>query len=1397
MNNLSGRYLMLIGLFTLFFLTGKADKRYQFMHLSIDDGLSNNQVKVILQDSNGFMWFVTGQGLNRFDGTNFKIYRHDALDNQSIPFNTFDYLFEDQEKIIWLRYLNQFVLFDPSRDLFTQLPVCYKDSRIPMAGLEMLKTDREGKTWFVNSAKGLYCYDTQTGTADSIIYTSDAFGSRPGDYLTAIDFDGNNQLWAVSRYCQILKIDPKSRKVLQRFNLYDQINSENSIFSIYTDSDDDVWVYAAGQPFGLFWIHAENGQLERLSDRSDKYRLSTSIVSSVVEDQDGRIWVATDHGGINVLDKRSGYLSLLTNNRDDAYSLCQNSVNQLYRDPDGMIWAGTYKKGVSYYHPNLVQFEHYKYMPSKASSLPYDDVNCFVEDNLGNLWIGTNGGGLIYFDRKAQSWKSYRNNPADPNSLSNNVIVSLYFDRNNQLWIGTYFGGLDRFDGRVFHHHKHDITNPGSLSDDRVWEIFEDSRRNLWVGTLAGGLNLYDRDENSFYHYRSGDVNSVGSDFVTAIVEDTENNLWIGTSDGVDRFDPDTRRFYHFTAQPGVEGALSDKNVLDLLEDSRGFLWIATWEGLNVYDKRSDKFRVFTTKDGLADNTIKTLQEDQDGNIWMSTTHGLTKLRIQEPGDEHHIAALKVEVWNYDRVDGLQGREFNEKAAYRTKAGELIFGGGNGFNLFIPEHINREKSENPVILTALKIFNQEVRVGAMVHNRVLLENTLNRQREIELRHSENVFSIGFAALNFFHPEKNEFEYKLEGFNQDWLKADPKTNEATFTNLNAGDYEFRVRVSSDGENWNELESPLKITVLPPFWKSRWAMLLYLLACGAALFFARRMVLERQRLKFEAEQEHREAERVQQLDNLKTKFFTNISHEFRTPLTLIMAPIEKLILRTEDAKSRNQLIFIHRQSRRLLMMVNQLLDFRKMEFQKIEAKRSWGELISFIRDLGNSFGDMAENKKIDYQVQVESPSFYTWFDQDKVYKVISNLVSNAFKFTPEGGKISLHAVLQAGTFQHHGLPHAWLEVAVSDSGIGIPAEKQSKIFDRFYQDDVPNSMVNQGSGIGLSMVAEYVNILDGSVKVDSIVGKGSTFTVLLPVQLLSKEEVDALLAGQEAGDEMKFFAESPGAEFKEIAFDQTKKTILLVEDNDDFRFYLKDNLRETYNIVEARNGQEGWEGCLKHLPDLVVSDVMMPIMPGTDLCRKIKGDGRTSHVPVILLTAKVEPDDTIEGLESGADDYISKPFDFRILESRIENLINSREQLRLTYQTMIGINPEKIEVSSLDEKFIKKALEVVEENISNADFSVEDLSREVGMSRVSLYKKLLSLTKKSPVEFIRIIRLKRAADLLENSQLSVSEIAYQVGFNSPRYFTRYFKEYYNELPSDYITKRRRSFHIESDL
>ncbi len=1367
--------------------TSRTEEQYKFMHIDINDGLSNNQVHAILRDSQGFMWFGSDGGLNRFDGTNFKIYQKNLKDSTSIPFNDIDFLFEDTDRNLWIRSLQEFVIYNPTNESFSSLPPYYKNTSIPLTNLQNLFKDKAGNMWFVNSRFGLYRYSPKNETTDSIAYSPEYQDAGNNNYLNDIDEDSQGNLWVVSNSGVILKIDGNSFQVLEKYQLNEAVINETNSFNLFIDSHDDIWFYSPSGADGAFMLDTHNKTIQNYNTSSFPVKLNNNLVTSIIQDENDNIWLSTDHGGINIINKRKKDVIYLTNNQDDNYSISQNSITFLYKDPENIIWAGTFKKGINYYHRNLVRFNHISNNPSVPNSLPYNDVNCFVEDQSGNLWIGTNGGGLIYFNRKRNTYKTFKHDPNNPQSISNNIVVSLCIDKNGILWIGTYFGGLNRFDGKSFKHYKHDPQNPQSLADDRVWSIIEDSRNNLWIGTLNGGLNLFEREKQEFYHYRADDINSVSSNAIMTMIEDSESNLWLGTPEGLDRLDLKTKRFYHNAPDPSTPGKLSNKDVLDLHEDSHGFIWAATNLGLNVYDKTESLFRTFTESDGLASSKIKTIQEDQHGNLWVSSTNGLSKITIVNQEKHPSLKDLSIRIINYNTMDGLQGKEFNQKAAYRTRFGELIFGGANGFNLFIPENIKEQDSENRIVLTNFKVFNQEVPVNDMFRNRIILDKSITIQDKITLRHNENVFSFEFAALNFLHPEKNRFEYRLLGFNDEWLKTDSRLNDITFTNLNAGEYQLEIRVTNDENKWTYLEPPLTIQVLPPFWKSIYAILFYVTLAVTLIIISRKIMLDRHKLKFEARQEHLEAERIQQLDALKTRFFTNISHEFRTPLTLIISPLNKLIAETENEKKKNNLILIQRNTRRLLHMVNQLLDFRKMEVQKLEAYNNWGNLVLFIREVSLSFEDLLQNKHIEFEFKSSHSDFFTFFDNDKIDKVITNLLSNAFKFTPEKGKVFLKIKILAGEDTES--KQATALITIKDTGIGIAPEMQNRIFDRFYQHDQPSSIINQGSGIGLSMVNEYVSILGGTIKVESIVGKGSSFIVQLPVKVFTQEEIDSY--NKQNGNQImanEEYTSQPARKGEKLAYDSEKKTILIVEDNPDFRFYLNDNLKMQYNIFEAKNGEEGWKIIETQLPDLVVSDIMMPVMDGIELCSMIKATRKTKHIPVILLTAKTDAEPKIEAYETGADGYISKPFDFRILESRIENLINTREQLRLSYQSMIGINPEKIEVNSPDEEFIKKALKIVEAYIPESSFSVEDMSKEMGMSRVSLYKKMVALTDKTPIEFIRIIRLKRAADLLTSSQLSVSEIAYKVGFNNPRYFSKYFDEFYGELPSEYIAKHR---------
>lgn len=1344
--------------------------QYPFLHLDVSNGLSHNQVNTIIKDAKGFMWFGTASGLNRYDGYSFRTFRHKENDSTSLNEDMIVKIQEGPHNKFWIDTRSGQCIFDPvSEKAMTNTMAWCRQLSLPAAFVLDIAKDKQGCFWFAQTGVGASRYNPAA-------HTVRRFPRQPVQPNTpdiadmASDNAGN--IWIMYSDGLLEAYNTATeKKFYSNAGLFKQQGARQ--YRLFADADNDLWIFTLAYPQGVFCLGKNNNLIHYHRDAANS-RLNNNLVTGLQQDNNGNIWIITDHGGVNLLNKKTGAISYLENKPEDIKSISQNSVNAIYRDNTGIIWLGTYKRGVNYYHENIIKFPVYRHLLSDAHSLPYDDVNRFVEDEKGNLWIGTNGGGLIYFDRSTGVFRTFKHNPANANSVSNDVIVSLCIDHNKKLWVGSYYGGLDCYDGQRFIHYKNDPADTNSLSDNSIWEIYEDAQQQLWVGTLAGGLNRFEPETNKFYHYRQG-ANSLNSTYISALAEDRYGNLWIGTESGINVRNKQTGRITLYLHDSKDPRSLSSNSITALLPDSRGNMWVTTRDGLNFFDEASGSFRHFSQADGLSENNILTIMEDNEHTLWLGTTNGISRAWIQQYNAN---GEMHVQFRNYDERDGLQGREFNENAALKTRRGELIFGGANGFNIINPDAISHNTIVPEVVLTDLRVFDKSTQPGELVNNRVLLTTAISEVKEIRLKYYENIFSLEFAALNYSNPEKNQYAYRLEGFNNDWLTTDGTHRTVTYTNLDPGKYIFRVKASNGDGVWNEKGAALVVTILPPFWRTIPAFIIYALLIAGILIAARRLTIQRAHMRFQLAQQKKEAERVHELDLLKLKFFTNVSHEFRTPLSLIMAPVEKMVKQTNEPEQKKQYQLIYRNARRLLALVNQLLDFRKLEMQELRLYPSHGDIVPFVKEVAFSFTDMAGAKHINFNFTSDIPALQISFDPDKLERILFNLLSNAFKFTREYGNIEVSLGLQPGSGE---LQHAqYVFIRVKDSGIGIPPEDQERIFERFFQHDVPGTILNQGSGIGLAISKEFVRLHKGTIAVESEPGKGTCFTVLLPVtapvekpETAPVEEKLTPVGAEEPTDQ-------PGKGGRK------KPVILIVDDNEDIRFYLKDNLRRNYIVYEAVNGAEGWEKTKQLQPDLVVSDVMMPVMDGMELCRTIKHDKHTSHIPVILLTARSAAEPKMEAFGVGANDYITKPFSYEMLQSRIKNLLAQQEAMRKLFQKQVEVNPSEISVTSVDEQFIRQSIETVEQNISNPDFSVEDLSRALHMSRVALYKKLLALTGKSPLDFIKTIRLKRAAQLLEKSQYNISEVAYEVGFNNPKYFARTFKKEFGVLPSEYAAQ-----------
>jgi len=1339
--------------------TISATEQYSFLRLSARDGLINNQITYLFEDSKGFIWIGTTSGLSRFDGTHFVNYSHNRNDSTSIRDNYISSIQEDKDGFLWIETRWEMSIYNPLTNQFSNNISNYLLAKGITEHISRVYVDKKKETWYRSRASGKYLlldsvskqlYDpfhTENVNQQQLIHKQGLYYLLYENGTIEIYNDNNYQL--IHAYTQIT-----------------QIYSNDDLPVLFVDEDGDLYVY--GNNDGIYYYHSIQKEWKHLTTDS-RIQLSSNIIRKIEQDDKGLIWVGTDHGGIDLINKYSQKVQTLYYQRDNPTSISQNTITSLFLDSNNIMWVGSFKNGICYYHESIYKFSHYHSTSNLHSTLPYNDVNCFAEDEKGNLWIGTNGGGLIYFDRRKNIFRSYKHDSNNRNSLSNNVVVGLFVDDEGILWIGTYTGGLNRFDGKEFKHYKVQKEVENSISSNNIWDIVEDDQQRLWIATLGGGVSLFDKQTNRFIAIPNTGNVQLPSSFVSQIYKMKSGNLVFATALGVVFYDMKEKRYrYHPNQIKNSSLSISNNNVNDVFEDSRGWIWIATREGLNMFDPYNDYIKSFETKDGLPAEIMNCILEDEFQTIWISKSSGLSQIIPQTVAP---LNEFEFNITHYTEDDGLQGKEFNVNASLRTSANELIFGGPNGFNLFKTNSIKFNKVLPDVVFTDLQIFNKSVHVGERIDGRQVLKKSITETKAITLKHSMNVFSIEFAALSFFNPHKIKYQYMLEGFDHDWIETSSTNSKVTYTNLNGGKYIFKVKACNNDGFWNESSVNLNITILPPFYASNLAFVIYFILIAGILIYTRYSMLKKERIKLQMENDRVLARKHHEMDEMKLRFLTNVSHEFRTPLTLILAPLEKLLKMDKEPAEHKLLETINRNTHELLNLVNQLLDFRRLDLHGLQFNPSYGDIVKFLSGISNNFSDSFQKAGIQFTFHAAINELFFRFDHEKLNKVAMNLLSNALKFTPKGGWVKLDVDQSLSNVDGQ----KQIIISVKDNGVGIAEEDHDKIFERFYQAGNSSALGYSGSGIGLNLVKEMVELHQGTITVKSKPNKGAEFIVSIPIPAESTDEKEQDNTVQE---------DKPKAQTPKLGKNKGKPVILLIEDNFDFRSFMRETLEESYEVNEAADGVEGYELVHKVIPDMIISDVMMPRMDGLEMCKKLKNDIRTSHIPLILLTARTADEDKIKGLEIGADDYITKPFNMDLLLLRIQNLIEKRRKVQSQFQKNVDISPSKVEITSLDEKLIKKALTCVEKNLSESKFSVEDLSRELGMSRVYLYKKLMAITGKSPVEFIRIIRLKRGAQLLEKSQLTVAEIAYEVGFNSPRYFSKYFKEEYGMLPTAYI-------------
>lgn len=1356
------KYIPLAALWLLT-LTGYTQPSHiNFTAITARDGLLSNTIFAILKDRYGLMWFATTDGLNKYDGTNFTVYRNNIDDSTSLRANEILSLHEDRAGNLWIGTGGGGLsLYNRKKNTFSHFT--FNNTGLDSnAVIKSICSDYRGRLWIAPYAS-LYVMDTAS-RALSPIKLPDASGNPVKTVIECIFEDSKHRIWigtgnGLFRYTI-------ATNTFRRF-----LHQEGDPFSL---AYDHVRAIAEDRSGGI-WVGTDNGMSKLQPDEQhfstyrnipgDETSLSDNRVTCINADNDGLLWVGT-LDGINAFHIATGKASRYTTEDGDNFSLTGKAISCSYFDKDGIYWFGTFLRGINKYDKNLNLFGLKLTSTFYKKGGPPPMITNFAENAPGNAYVATFDGGLYEFDHRTGQVR-HTDVRLNEKTVLPYSIMALHMSHKNQLYIGTYGKGviiLNTQTGKT-EQVRVDNTSGNPYSND-IYCMGEDSKNNIWAGTNGAGIHvIHDNKVIVTYSPTPSGPNErllPINGYIRAITEDADKNIWIGTHGG-------GLAVYHpgsdtWTVYDHGNSQLPDNKIQSLLSDSRGMMWVGTdGGGLSLFNKQKKQFIRFTEKDGLQNTTIYQIVEDLQGQLWLSTNTGISSM---DP------ASHKFR--NFTSYNGVQHSNFVHESGIRLSDGEILFGGLEGINYFNPAGLTINHNVPKVLLTDLKISNKSVTPG----NDAPIKEDISIAKEIRLDYRQN-FALSFVALNYTLAKQNLYAYKLEGFEKDWNYTGTN-NTASYINLDPGTYIFRVKASNNDGVWNSHESQIKIYVRPPFWRTTAAYIVYMLAISGLLLYSRYRTMTALRKKLIQEQEQQQVKRLQELDRQKLKFLTNLSHDFRTPISLISGLIEQLIVGEKNNSKLGRLHMLRRNSKRLLNLVNQLLDFRKMEEQELTLQLSKGEFISFVKDVSESFKDLSERKHINFSFSSTVPRLEAMFDHGKIERILFNLLSNAFKFTLEGGSISVvvesSAILRTDKSE-------WITLKVMDSGIGIPKETLDRIYDRFFQNDSSAAILNYGTGIGLSITKEFVKMHGGTIEVESEPGNGSTFTIHIPLTI-DTEPADALQPSMEV--------EEKALSGKKANTKENRKElpmILLVEDSEDFRFYLNDNLQHNYTVIEAANGKEGWQKALAHHPQLIVSDISMPEVNGIDMVNKLKADKRTSHIPVILLTALTDQQQQIKGLETGANDYITKPFDLKVLNAKIKSLLELNSAMKSTYAKQITLNTPDVRIDSSDEVLLQEIVLFIEQNITNPQLSVEGLSKQLGMSRSTLYAKLLQIAGQTPIEYIRSYKLERAAILMEKSNMTIAEIAYQVGFTTPNYFARSFRQKFGMQPSEYIASKRK--------